>query len=131
MVDDVYVTPEGANKILQQVTVFLEQARASHAKIIDILVEHEFDQASLLQAGKKEELRELSASVREALDGIESLGGYVKDLDVGLVDFLSSFEGRDIFLCWKLGEQRVVHWHEIDEGFSGRQKILDLDVLVG
>lgn len=60
------------------------------------------------------------------IENIENLGGYVKDLDVGIIDFLSAFEGRDIFLSWKLGEQQVTHWHELDETFAQRQTIIDL-----
>jgi hypothetical protein len=39
------------------------------------------------------------------------------------VDFYSLREDRPIFLCWKLGEDRITHWHEIDAGYSGRQPI--------
>ena len=46
-----------------------------------------------------------------------------KGFDAGLVDFYSLREDRPIFLCWKLGEERITHWHEIDAGFSGRQPI--------
>jgi hypothetical protein len=58
---------------------------------------------------------------------LEKMGCFVKDLDTGLVDFLSFFEGREIFFCWKIGENRVTHWHEVDSGFSGRKKIIDLE----
>ena len=44
----------------------------------------------------------------------------------GLVDFPSQFEGREIYLCWKLGEDRVRHWHEVDTGFEARQEIIEL-----
>jgi hypothetical protein len=46
-------------------------------------------------------------------------------LEEGLVDFPSTFQGRWVCLCWKLGERRLAYWHERDAGFRGRQKITD------
>ena len=44
-------------------------------------------------------------------------------LENGLVDFPTIFEGRWIYLCWHRGESQVTFWHEIRDGFSGRQEI--------
>ena len=46
-----------------------------------------------------------------------------KGFEAGLVDFYSLREDRPIFLCWRLGEARITHWHEIESGFAGRQPI--------
>jgi hypothetical protein len=56
---------------------------------------------------------------------IERLGGQVKDLESGLVDFLARRRDQDILLCWKLGERTVEHWHALDTGFGGRRPIDD------
>lgn len=58
------------------------------------------------------------------LEQLEKIGCLVKDIDEGLIDFFHHFEGRDVFLCWKTGEENISHWHEIGSGFSGRKKIL-------
>ena len=42
----------------------------------------------------------------------------------GLVDFPSRLDGRTVFLCWRLGEPEVLHWHELDAGFAGRQPLV-------
>jgi len=63
------------------------------------------------------------ASVKEALEQIEETGALVKDLDIGLIDFLSRFQDRDVCLCWKLGESGIGFWHALDEGFQGRKPI--------
>jgi hypothetical protein len=47
-------------------------------------------------------------------------------LEEGLVDFPSTYQGRWVCLCWKLGERHVAYWHEPDAGFRGRQKITDV-----
>ncbi len=47
----------------------------------------------------------------------------MKDLDIGLVDFPTLFQGEEVYLCWKLGEAGIRFWHGIDEGFRGRKPI--------
>ncbi|MEX0979285.1 MAG: DUF2203 family protein, partial [Pirellulales bacterium] len=42
----------------------------------------------------------------------------------GLVDFPCRMDGRIVFLCWKLGEPEVTHWHELDSGYAGRQSLV-------
>ncbi len=50
-------------------------------------------------------------------------GVALKDINSGLVDFLSQRDGRDIYLCWRYGEESVTYWHELEAGFAGRQPI--------
>ncbi len=66
-----------------------------------------------------------AVALKAALERIEQLGALVKDLDIGLIDFLSIHQGREVCLCWKLGEERIAFWHSIEEGFRGRKPIDD------
>lgn len=66
-----------------------------------------------------------AAALKDAFERIETIGALVKDLDIGLIDFLSLYRGREVCLCWKLGEDRIRFWHGIDEGFRGRKQIDD------
>jgi hypothetical protein len=59
------------------------------------------------------------------LNELEQIGCVFKGFDAGLVDFYSLKEDRLVFLCWRLGEPRITHWHELDTGFTGRQPIDD------
>lgn len=54
---------------------------------------------------------------------IEKIGCFLKDLDLGLVDFPSTQQGKTILLCWKLGEKQVSYWHDTKTGFQGRRQI--------
>jgi hypothetical protein len=54
---------------------------------------------------------------------ISAEGCEIKDLESGLIDFPTIWEGREVFLCWRLGESEVNHWHEIEDGFAGRQPL--------
>ena len=69
-------------------------------------------------------LKMLMMELRKQIEALAEAGCLVKDIKDGLVDFLARRGRRDIFLCWKLGEKRVGHWHEIDAGFKERQPLL-------
>lgn len=69
------------------------------------------------------ERNSVEENVREALERIHSTGCIVKDLEVGLLDFPARIEGEDVYLCWKLGEDRIRFYHRQDEGFAGRKPI--------
>ena len=66
-----------------------------------------------------------AGALREVFEKIEKIGVLVKDLDIGLIDFLTRYHGREVCLCWKLGEERIRFWHGADEGFAGRKVIDD------
>jgi hypothetical protein len=66
-----------------------------------------------------------AAEVNSAIDAIHEFGCLVKDLDIGLIDFPTRFRGREVYLCWKLGEEGIAWWHGTDEGFAGRKAIDD------
>src|SRR5436190_10901410 len=62
-------------------------------------------------------------ALSDELERIRALGGEVKDLDSGLVDFPGRRGGDEILLCWRLGEKRIEFWHSLDGGFAGRRPI--------
>jgi hypothetical protein len=68
--------------------------------------------------------------IDEYLRELGAIGCVFKGFDAGLVDFYSLREDRPIFLCWRLGEDRIRYWHEIEAGVAGRQPI-DGAVLTG
>ena len=63
--------------------------------------------------------------LNQALEKIHSYGCEVKDLDIGLIDFRTWYQGQEVYLCWRLGEQGITHWHGLSEGFPGRKPITD------
>ena len=66
--------------------------------------------------------REIEALLRE----IAELGAEVKDPEQGLIDFRTQRRGREVYLCWKLGEgDRISFWHDLEAGFPGRKIIED------
>ena len=54
---------------------------------------------------------------------IQEMGVQIKDFDRGLVDFPHLREGREVFLCWELGEDDIEFWHDLDAGYAGRERL--------
>src|SRR5689334_13313358 len=68
------------------------------------------------------------AGLRGIIEEVQETGCLIKDLDIGLLDFPTSFRGVEVYLCWRMGETAIEYWHGIDEGFRGRKPI-DQDFL--
>jgi len=64
-------------------------------------------------------------SVRGLIGQVEKLGVQIKDINTGLVDFPARIHGRDVLLCWRLGESRVRFYHAPESGYAGRQLLPD------
>ena len=78
------------------------------------------------EIAKQRARRELSAkALKEAIEKVHSLGCQVKDLQTGLVDFPTLYDGEEVLLCWRLGESGIHFWHRLKDGFRGRQPIDD------
>jgi hypothetical protein len=57
------------------------------------------------------------------IHSIQDLGALIKDINSGLLDFPALKDEREVYLCWKYGEGDIQFWHEIADGFAGRQSI--------
>jgi len=66
--------------------------------------------------------------LRELIEEVQQSGCQIKDLDTGLLDFPTLFRGREVLLCWRLGETAIEFWHSTEDGFRGRKPI-DQDFL--
>lgn len=80
-----------------------------------------FDELNFTKINK--DFHKVSFDFFAKIEEIEKTGCLLKDINEGLVDFYSLFEGREILLCWKYGEEKIEYWHEIDNGFMGRKPI--------
>ena len=54
---------------------------------------------------------------------IQDTGVLIKDINIGLLDFPTMRDGREVYLCWQYGEGDIAFWHEVEAGFAGRQSI--------
>jgi hypothetical protein len=71
----------------------------------------------------RDEVSHHADKINQYLLELEAIGCVFKGFEAGLVDFHSLRDDRPIFLCWRMGEERIEYWHETDSGFSGRQPI--------
>ncbi len=129
-----YFTRDGAESLIPRITPVLreiqrlrraklahdEAVAADRAKVFgnghmppDKLYEHQRSSASAEQR------------IARLVRALSELGILVKDLDTGLVDFPTLREGREVYLCWQLGEPHIAWWHETETGFAGRQPLED------
>lgn len=90
----------------------------------------ELSLAARADNGETEEMQSALAEVNDRaarIDGylkeLESIGCVFKGFEAGLVDFLSLRNDEPILLCWRLGEERITHWHRVDGGFEGRRPV--------
>ena len=72
----------------------------------------------------EEELDKDSDQLKAYVEELRDLGVEPKSGPEGLIDFPAMMDERLVFLCWKLGEAEVLHWHELDAGFGGRQSLV-------
>jgi hypothetical protein len=74
-------------------------------------------------AEKRTEHQNLAEVMKTNLEKILSTGCLIKDLDVGLLDFPAIINNEEVYLCWKLGEDRIRYYHKQDEGYAGRKPL--------
>ena len=65
------------------------------------------------------DFEKLDALIHQILD----TGVQIKDINIGLLDFSATRDGREVYLCWQYGEDDIAYWHEVDAGYAGRQPI--------
>ncbi|MGH9659525.1 MAG: DUF2203 domain-containing protein [Bryobacteraceae bacterium] len=99
----------------------VEQALGSIAQRVMMLGGVVVDREAVLEQRASRD--RLGERLKAAIEGVHELGCLVKDLNTGLVDFPTLYRGREVYLCWKLGERGISFWHGVDEGFAGRKPI--------
>jgi len=116
-------TPEEANELIPRLEALVRKLHTSAKQARE----------RAAQAGSQADLEALSRSdpviravmreMSKAAEQIQELGAFLKDIDLGLVDFPGEVNGETVFLCWQYGEPQIVAWHPIDEGFGTRRPL--------
>jgi len=75
------------------------------------------------QLDLKAQVDDVARKINACLQELEQIGCEFKGFEEGLVDFHGKLEDHEILWCWRMGEDRITHWHELDAGFAGRQPI--------
>jgi hypothetical protein len=126
-------TPEEANEALMSVRPIAERM-VRHAAALVAAQARQRELALRIGANggdlSTSEVRDAAAGVARELEAVaecvaalEGEGVQVKDVGEGLVDFPARHGGRDVLLCWRVGEPNVAYWHGVEEGFAGRRRL--------
>ncbi len=123
-----YFTVEEANKTLPLVRRIVTDIVSTHRSMLERLSElREQDAESAASAVRRRalerEIEELAETVNRFIGELDEIGALFKGFEEGLVDFYSMLDGRPIFLCWKLGEESIEWWHDLDAGYAGRRPL--------
>lgn len=123
-----YFTPQEANNLLPTLNPIVanlvehQAVVANQAQGVQQLLEKSSGGIASVETSK---MVQAFDQIDKLLAQIQSHGVIVKNASVGLIDFLADFNGRDVYLCWKYGEDSVQFFHEIHGGFNGRKPISD------
>jgi hypothetical protein len=126
--DTKYFTVDEANATIPYVRSIVEDIVANYLKWRDCIARYEVLAAGSTSEGGesdeqvalRQEVDDFAHRVNGFINELSDVGCVFKGFEGGLVDFRSRLGDRDIYLCWKLGESEVAHWHEVDAGFAGR-----------
>jgi hypothetical protein len=127
-----YFTREEAEALLPAITPILHEIQQSRKEMREL--EEELAALHVRAMGNGHHLherianlqRELARNIqalRAAAEELQRYGCELKDPDMGLIDFLSLRDGQEVYLCWRLGEERIAFWHYLHTGFAGRQPL--------
>ncbi|HET7343240.1 MAG TPA: DUF2203 domain-containing protein [Methylomirabilota bacterium] len=129
-----YFTPQDVERLIPRLAAVMERVRAAHLAGVEAREAQDAEQRRIALAGggvvdqaawraRQETIERCTARVQAGLEEVHGLGGVTKDLGLGLVDFPHLRDGREVNLCWKLGEQHITHWHGLDEGYARRKPL--------
>jgi hypothetical protein len=126
-----FFTLAEANRTLPLVRRIVQDVTSVYPTWKDLVAQYEVIAAqsrpdwgeSAEQLAMKARIDDVARKINGYMVELEQVGCEFKGFDEGLVDFHGRLGDREILWCWKLGEERIAHWHELDAGFAGRQPI--------
>lgn len=125
-------TLDEANGLLPSLTCLLVELQKKREEVTAF--ETQIDALELISDPKaKRSVEELNRLIEKhhqsvaefyaIVGSIHQNGCFLKDADLGLIDFFGIIEGRMVCLCWRLGEDKVRYWHEVNDGYAGREPL--------
>ena len=125
-------TLDEANSLLPRLTQLLPQiqeSKSNHDRLQGKAAEYAHLMSSNGRIIEKElnetrqELAQATTEFNRLIERVREMDCELKDIEQGLVDFRTERAGREVYLCWKLGEPDIRWWHDLDAGFAGRRPL--------
>jgi hypothetical protein len=125
LVHERHFTRAEANSLLPQLTTLLSRLKDAKDELTDSEAHEALSEAAPTNGGGEQGSRVGIAflEVRRLIDTVEQAGIVLRDIDRGLVDFPALRDGREVYLCWELGENDVAYWHDLEGGYGGREPL--------
>jgi hypothetical protein len=131
---DRYFSPGEVEALIPVLTELMEDMMRAQAEAAEARDRLRGEQQRLTMAGggvldrtgwqsAKRRLEAQTERVERRIAEVTKLGGVIKDIGTGLVDFPHQREGRVVNLCWKYGEREIRYWHGLDEGYAARKPL--------
>ncbi len=115
-----------ANKTLPLVKRIVSDVVRTHEHAMVLQAEIELLDDSKQATALQTELKATSDKLHVFVAELSEIGCEIKDFKSGLIDFVGQHQGRDVNLCWRLGEEKIHFWHELTAGFAGRKPVSTL-----
>lgn len=128
---------DAANDALKEVAPLLATLADQRAELIRLRDQVLAAHSGASSGGSAQDDRAESQRIRLRMQGIidqmaaavariDALGITLRDIERGLIDFPALAGGRQVWLCWELGETDVEFWHELETGFGSRRPLIEL-----
>lgn len=121
-----YFTVEEANALLVELEPLMAELLERRARVVrsrhevmTILNDYHSNMGSLAASEMVFEF----AAIERLVKAVQGYGCVLKDMNAGLLDFLTERNGREVYLCWHYGESRIEYYHELHTGYNGRQRL--------
>ena len=121
-----YFTVEQANTTLMHIRPLMDEVQHIRAEILHsqpevwpVIEKAAGNGGSRAASQMAQSFERLDKLVHQILE----TGAILKDINSGLLDFPSLRDGREVYLCWRYGEEQIEYWHDIDAGFAGREPL--------
>jgi hypothetical protein len=129
-----YFSPREVEALIPALTEIMSEVMSAQAEATTVRERVHAEQQSIAMNGggaidqafwrqARSDLERIGRRLQSRADAVARLGGVVKDLEIGLVDFPHLREGEVVNLCWKHGETAIEYWHGQDEGFAKRKPL--------
>ena len=121
-----FYTLDRANERIPELAEMLTQLRSQRDELRDLKASFDASEPGDDQRRLRLRMQGLVDQMQASVARIDGWGITLRDIETGLIDFPALVSGRQVWLCWRLGEEDVGWWHEVDDGFAGRRPLIEL-----
>jgi hypothetical protein len=121
-----FYTLDRANERIAELDEMLTVLRAQRDELRELKIAFDATEPGDEQRRIRLRMQGLVDQMQASVARIDGWSITLRDIDTGLIDFPALVAGRQVWLCWRLGEGPIAWWHELDDGFGGRRPLIEL-----